>query len=365
VAEYEMPQEHIVDTINSFGLRILRQLSLKPDNIFISPMAVITTLAFLLNGASHTTFDEMTGSLGFRSSDLNVINQAGREVLKKIRAVSAMENANSIWLRPDIPFQEQYVAHMRTWFDFQCGPFNPAVINNWVTQQTAGKITNVLWKMSADTTAVLVNAVTLKCRWAQKFISIDGEHEFNAGPNCGPQSVLQCAYIQQTGTFEYAEDQLLQAVKLPLREKLFAVVVLPKPHTEDQGFNIFKWNVLWNRLQWREGDVVMPKLKFAYDVNLKGQLKGLGMVSMFKAGVANFSKVSPYPFQISSIIHKTFLEFEEPEDVDPSLASNHYPVPTSSFYMKVDRPYYFFVSDAQGSLFFTGNIRNPNLTANV
>ena len=124
----------------------------------------------------------------------------------------------------------------------------------------------------------------------------------------------------------------------------------------------------WQRVtkpgfRWREGTVVLPRLKLEYGVELKQPLNALGMRAAF--GKADFSGIADGGLFISAVRQKAFVEVNE-EGTEAAAVigvpqTKGMPTePPKPFQMIVDRPFLFLIEDElTRMILFMGVVIDP------
>ena len=117
------------------------------------------------------------------------------------------------------------------------------------------------------------------------------------------------------------------------------------------------------------GEVMLPRFKIEYEVDLNDVLKALGMAEAFDPKRANFSGIAQLGqaegVYISKVRQKTFAEVNEEGTVAAAVTSvemhvTSVLVPQENFIMKVDRPFFVAIRDnLTGTLLFMGSIVDP------
>jgi len=116
----------------------------------------------------------------------------------------------------------------------------------------------------------------------------------------------------------------------------------------------------------------VPKFKYDYDLDLKGDLKKLGITDVFDATKAKLTKLTKEQSYISKAIHKATIEFSEYGIKAGAVtigggAGNlnglcHYSeeIPTKKIDLTFDKPYLYIIRDIDsGEVWFTGQVYNP------
>jgi serine protease inhibitor len=373
------PDTKIVAANNKFGFKLFSEIlkeNSSENNIFVSPSSVGIALAMTYNGASGSTQKAMAKTLELQGINLEEIN-SGYAALKKILENSdgkvQLTIANSLWANKDARFQTDFLQKTEEFYNAKVTSLNfedgttPNVINNWVKENTGGKINKIVEKIEPNQVLFLINAIYFKGKWSNEF----DKSQTAIAPfyinNSGKQK--QHPMMSQTGNYRYYETEQFQAVSLPYGEdgKISFYIFLPKKNsnlkTFYQSLNAENWEKWMGQFSKQEGNIRLPRFKTDYDITLNQALKALGMAEAF-SNKADFSSMGQN-FAISQVKHKTFVEVNE-EGTEAAAATSVGMVATSyrpssePFRMIVDRPFFSAIRDNQtGSILFMGSIVDP------
>jgi len=368
----------LVDANTKFGFKLFSEI-LKQDskrNVFVSPTSVAIALSMTYNGASASTQQAMAKALelqGMSLQDVNQGNDALKASLENADPAVQLSIANSLWAKQGIAFKPDFMQRNQDFYgakvtelDF-AKPDAPKIINNWVKENTRGKIDQVVQQINPSDVLFLINAIYFKGKWTNEFDkSQTSDRPFYLSDGTQKQHPM----MSQSGKYRYFENESFQAVSLPYgKERLSLYVFLPKKNTTldafQQQLTPENWQQWINRFGMRRGSIQLPRFKFDYDVQLNAALKALGMEEAFDASRANFSDMTSASVKIDEVKHKTFVEVNEEgteaaaaTSVRVSLTSAR--MPEEPFQMLVDRPFFCAIRDNQtGTVLFMGSIREP------
>ncbi|EMP36655.1 Leukocyte elastase inhibitor [Chelonia mydas] len=275
--------EKLSNANTHFALDLFRKLNETnaTGNIFFSPVSISAALAMVLLGAKGNTETQLL-----------------KDFLTKTQKLYAADLATVDFLRASDEARKQ--------------------INQWVGEQTEGKIPNLLSEGSVSnmTKLVLVNAIYFKGNWAEKF--------------------------KEANT-----------TQMPFRlNKLEKQLTLEKLQEWTQPQNMRPIDV----------HVHLPKFKMENSYDLKSDLSGLGLQDIFDSGKADLSGMSgSQGLFLSEIVHKSFIEVNE-EGTEAAAATAGIAV----FCMlleedfNADHPFLYFIrhNPTQSVLFF-GRYASP------
>jgi serpin B len=328
------------------------------------------------NGASGETQQAMANALELQGMSLDNINQANNTLkasLENADPAVQMSIANSLWARQGISFNPEFIKQNQQFYgakvtelDF-AKPDSSNIINNWVKENTRGKIDNIVGQLKPDDVLFLINAIYFKGNWTKKFDkSQTTERPFNLSNGSQKQHPM----MSQSGKYRYYENETFQAVSLPYgKGRMSLYVFLPSKTTNlntfQQQLKSENWQQWMNQFRMRQGSVELPRFKFDYDIKLNNALKALGMETAF-SNQANFSNMTSASVAINEVKHKTFVEVNE-EGTEAAAATSVGMVLTSArmpaeepFQMVVDRPFFCAIRDNQtGTILFMGSIKEP------
>ncbi|ACC80228.1 serpin family protein [Nostoc punctiforme] len=373
------PDTRIVESSNKFGFKLFSEV-LKDDkgenNIFISPSSIAIALAMTYNGASGSTQQAMAKTLELQGINLPEINSSYAAVLKQLLenpdAKVQLSIANSLWANQDVSFAPDFLKRTQDFYQAKVSNLNfkdaaaSNIINNWVKENTKGKITKIVESIEPYQVLFLINAIYFKGNWSNEFDkSQTAQYPFYVTSSRRKQHPM----MSQEGDYRYYESKEFQAVSLPYGKdgKISFYIFLPKQSSNLKAFyqnlNVENWEKWMTQFNKQKGFIRLPRFKTDYEVTLNDALKNLGMEEAF-SNKANFSGMGKN-FAISQVKHKTFLEVNE-EGTEAAAATSVGIVATSlrdepePFRMIVDRPFFCAIRDNQtGNVLFMGSIIDP------
>jgi len=349
------------------------------ENIFISPLSVAIALAMTYNGAEGETQEAMAKTLGIEAmslEDVNDANAALRSSLTKIGPDVEVTIANSLWAREGIDFNTDFLERNRQFYEAEItsldfdDPAAPGIINQWVTENTRGKIDRIVDEIDPMTVMFLVNAIYFNGKWTVEF---DEANTQDRPFHLLDGSEKQHPMMSQAGEYQYMENDDFQAVSLPYGEGRLSMYIF-LPHTNSSltellgTLNASSWEDWLNRFQSREGDIVLPRFRTEYEASINGPLKGLGMGIAFDPGRANFEGMrhAPPGLYISKVKHKAFVEVNEEGTKAAAVTSvqigvtSVIPKEPPRFSFVADRPFFYAIRDNEtASVLFMGTLVEP------
>ncbi|UCF64214.1 MAG: serpin family protein [bacterium] len=368
----------LVSSDNRFGIKIFKELSQSsPDsNVFISPLSISMALGMTLNGAAGETRLAMEKTLELYGLTQQEINQSYLSLITLLSQLDpkvAFKIANSIWYRDDLSFKQEFIDINKYYFNARVESLNFSdpgsilKINQWVFDQTHGKIKKMINQIDPNDIMFLINAIYFKGIWTYQFdpqLTQEDQFYHPAG------HTITCQLMHQERNFFYLEDNDIQAVELPYGNGDFRMaIILPKKEVSLQNLisNITHEQLInWlGSFQTCQGVLEFPKFKFAYKKKLNDILGKLGMGVAFDPINANFSNLYEGLGNafISLVMHKSFIQVDE-EGTEAAAATSVTITLTSAgsdkFIMRVVRPFLFVLYDKPSqTVLFVGKITEP------
>ncbi len=368
-------EKQVVFSSDEFGFKLFKKINEfeGEKNIFISPLSVSMALGMTLNGAAGTTYDAMQSALEFSELTNQEINEAYKsliELLIQIDPKVILQIANSIWYRDNWTFEQEFIDLNKKYFNAEVAglDFNDQnaanIINNWVDQNTNGKINKIIDIIPSDAIMYLINAIYFKGTWKYEFNKENTREDIFT---MGNGEKINCQMMVHKNDFMYYNNSDFQAVDLPYGDGHFSMtIILPgsDKNVDDiiGQLNSTIFNNWLNNYEEKEGTIQLPKFKLEYEYLLNDVLKALGMEIAF-SNHADFTNLyKPGGVSISKVKHKTFVQVDE--EGTEAAAVTSVEVGTTSisngFIMRIDKPFIFLIRESNsGSLLFIGKIIKP------
>ncbi|XP_070700401.1 pigment epithelium-derived factor isoform X2 [Pempheris klunzingeri] len=351
---------------SDFGYNLFRALASREPtaNVFLAPISVSAALTQLSMGGSERAQRQLFRALRYHTLQDPQLHSTLKDLLASVRTpgkglTAAARIYLSRRLRPKQEFfplvEQQYGVRPKALLG---GNKDMKEINDWVSQETGGKVQRFLTKPLPRSPGVnAVSAAYFKGKWATRFgqngvmenFQLDGGtpvrtpmmQQDNYPVKMGIDSDLSCTIAQiqmqdDVSMFVFLPDDVTTNMTL-LEESLTAEFV------QDLSMTLLPARV----------SLTLPTLKLSYSTDLLPLLDDLGLTDWLAD--TDLEKVSSQPAKLSSVNHKVAME-TAPE-------GNQYPSSTSAashLSYRVDRPFLYLIRDeASGALLFIGKVVNP------
>jgi serpin B len=331
----------------SFALRLLDQVG--GDGVVLSPASIQAALTALrpgVSGAAREALDAVPGPQLREIEDDGVVLalaqavwiDSGRELLADLGIETYA-----------LDFRDQRA---------------PERINAWAAEHTRGMVARVLDALEPDEVFALTDAAYFDGAWTQPFDPASTEPRPFTRPD---GSSIDVPTMHADGSFQYFEDDDLQAVRLPYgnsRELCFVAAIardgLAPPRIED-------WQVL--QTSSRSGSIAVPRFSAQSRLQLSDALIVLGLGPAFTPsrdfdGVFSGSEEKA----LGRVLHSARVDVDErgtraaAVTVLTAVATAYRP--ETPFELRLDRPFLWAIEDRRtGTLLFMGIVADPSKTS--
>jgi serine protease inhibitor len=331
----------------TFALRLLEHVP-SGRGVVLSPASVQNALIALrpgVSGAARAALDEVP------APQLRAIDDEG----------VVLELAQAIWLDRGRKLVADLGIEVFA-LDFR-DPAAPDRINAWAAEHTHGMVPRVIDALQPDEVFALADAAYFDGSWTEPFDAQATESRPFARPD---GSSVDVPTMHAEGSFDYYEDDALQAVRLPYGnegELCFVAVVaragLAPPRIED-----------WETLQTahRSGSIALPRFSAQSSLELSDPLQALGLGPAFnESGDFDGLFSGGEGKALGRVLHSARVDVDEQGTraaavtVLTAIATAYRP--ETPFELRLDRPFLWAIEDRPtGTLLFMGIVTDPSQT---
>ena len=367
----------IIEAGRAFGFELFREINSLSDeeNIMISPLSVSYALGMTYNGAAGTTLEAFDEVLHFEGLTTEEVNESYKDLMDQLVHLDDQVEfsiANSIWYRLGFQVLADFIQTNQDYFDAAVkeidfsDPETVDVINQWIENNTNGKIKDMLDYIPVDAVMYLINAIYFNAQWKYEFIK---EETYEGDFNLADGTIHQADFMRVSGDFAYSSNEDFSAVELPYGDSTFSMVVL-LPSGENElsdlvaQLDVAHWDSWFDNTSLTGVQVDLPKFKYGFKSLLNDPLINLGLGAAFSGG-ADFTRINPAgDLFISRVIHQTFIDVKEEGTeaaaatiVEVSFTSSEVPVP---ILFKANKPFLYIIKEnSTGAIIFIGKVGKP------
>jgi serpin B len=318
-----MTAARAADAANQFAYDVYEHMQNESGNLFFSPLSVATALTMAYAGAAGQTASEMADVL--HAGTEPGIHASYRDLLDVFSTQTDplvgfdLSVANAMWPQLGSSLKSHFVDIVEDLYggnvqglDFSNPELAEDIINQWVEEQTQGKIEDLVDGLDINTFMVLTNTVYFKGLWEQPF---DPQHT-------------------GVGTFYLNEEESIDVPMMYTQVNVARTTIdghhlLEMPFAGGSSSMIFirppGWStaaipssVLEGINPWLNNphdisdsdDFLLPKFEITVDTDFNDLLKDLGMPTAFSGG-ADFSEMTDTSVFIDKVFHKATVKVNE------------------------------------------------------
>lgn len=362
----------------AFALRLMQETAKEGKNTLLSPASVYLALAMTANGADGNTRRQMLEVLG--AADLDALNKDCRDLQSVLvgNPNGYFRLANSLWIDKAAAssIQPAFLEANREYFgaDVRLEAFDGGIvekINRWVSDNTAGRIDELLDELDPLAFMVLVNTLLFEGAWKEPFFTpatSDGTFHAITGDKTLPMM------HQTRDKALWYEDGTVQATRLPFDDGRTALLLaLPKGDLHTWLTSLDRKTL--DRLAAGQDTcqrliLTLPRFQVSFKQDLKEVLAAMGMPDAFSEGKADFSRMVKPDGEmvivqpcIDEVMHETVLEVSEK---GATAAASTAVIGAGTCYVEdvkkltLDRPFFCaLVDEKTGAVLFGGAVYDP------
>ena len=337
----------------SFQSSIFSEVNLdnKGKNVIVSPLSMFQVLGLTTNGAVGETQSEMLSTL--QTSNVVNLNSLNLKVIQKVKNFVTVELANGVMslfnpIKSFVKICDQYEAPIQKLISKE-------QVNEWCSEKTHGKITEILDELNPATVMLLLNAVYFRGEWVYPF---NPDHTFDGTfytAATDSKNAKKAKFMTQTREFKYYQNKEIQAIELPYKnDSMSAVILLPNKGIDLNNYvnlnnvNDEFINTVLEGMVETTVKINLPKFEVEYYGKLKEVLQRLGMVKAF--GDADFSGINGAGgLYIDNVIHKTYLKVDEigSEAAGVTVVDMRKSLPIPNAVVDVNRPFILIIKSSE------------------
>ena len=276
------------------------------------------------NGAIDETEQAMINALQLQALDPQSLNANYVYLQRALQAPNSkvtLSIANSLWGATGIEFDPGFLDRNRPFLDTEIStldftdPNNVSTINESVSDNTDGRISNMIEAIAPSTVVCLISGIYFRGDWQEEFdVSRTEDKLFHLANG----DKRQMPMMHKTDWYPYYANEIFAAVSLPYGDGQMGMYIFLPNHANDLNtvlghLNTENWEGWMSQFSTQEVALVMPKFKLEYGTELKNALSQLGMGIAFDGTNADFSRmrVAPVPVFISYLNHHAIVEVNE------------------------------------------------------
>lgn len=334
----------------------------KSANVIISPYSAGMALSMLSDGAAGDTRAELLAALRNSSYAGDVLRQGSGY---------SISSANSVWLKKGFGILPAYRKAMVDSYramtaerDFS-SQATVKEINKWCSDNTAGRIPEIIDGISPDMMMFIINALYFKAPWQYRFDKNSTYPEVFHSPS----GDIKTDFMHLSEDFMCGENDACKYAILPYKSGDYRMaLLLPAEGTDIDSLlasvSASDIEKAISGASSRKVALSMPKFKVNTTLILNDILGRMGVRRAFGAG-ADFSGITASGVAVDQVLQKCFVEVNEEGSEAAAVTSIGVRLTSvrpegRPFMMKLDRPFVFAImNSATNDILFAGRIAAP------
>lgn len=348
-----------------------------PDqNIFFSPLGIAMTLGMISLGARSNTKAQILEGLrfDFQSDPEELLHETFQRLLQELNRPKEdlqLSLGNALFTKPTVDIQDTFLSAMRTLYLSDTFPTNfedpegaKKQINDYVANQTKGRIVDLVKHLDGTEIMILVNYIFFKAKWETNFdVKSTRKQDFHVTS----KRVVQVPMMKREDQYFYLMDRNLfcQVVGVPYQGNATAFFILPNEGRMRQleaGLNKVTLKKWLKMLTKRTLQLYLPKFSIEGSYQLNNVLPKLGIRDIFTSH-ADLSGLTSQPqMQVSEMVHKAVIEVDESgtkaaaaTDVTIMFKSAYVGSPSIVF----NRPFLVVIVENGENILFLAKVTHP------
>lgn len=369
--------EHLQSDLQGFYQKMMEKLVASDDeNTVCSPINTYIAFSMLAEVTDGNTRQQILDVLD--APDIGTLrknvallwngNYADTPVLKSVLA-------NSIWMREGLKYNEKTLKtlcenYYASSFIGDTGSKEMAeALRKWIDDNTGGLLTEYTKDigMDPDTVMEIVSTLYFKAGWTEPFYGKFTDEETFHGSK-GDTTVNMMHKTCMTGVYKSSK---FTAVGIPLTDSGEMHFILPKEDVDVSELvsdpEIFKSMSFDNEDEKWSAPIVhlsLPRFRVSKKYDLKDTMKELGLTEVFAPDRSDFTPLTADTenLYVSKADHAAMIEIDEKgvtgaAYTDIAVAEGAAD-PDDEIDLVFDRPFMFIVTGKDGSILFSGIVRN-------
>lgn len=315
-----------------------------------SPLGLNFLISLLSKGVDGNTLDQISNVFGTNCSNICSFLQDMKKLntiynKKNIKLINAIFVNNSVKLSKD--YYNTLVNEMCEVGRFSFSNYSNQTINQWVSIQTDGMISNILEQntINDNTQMVLISTLVFKNLWKNAFESVNTKNQ-----NFYSFDLIKKINIMSNClNAPYCENENFQLLELPFKNQQYSMgFLLPKQinYLKIDSSNLLE---LIESLSTTYVNVSIPKFKHHCKIDLIPILKSLGITNLFNSnrGALHILEYESNNLSVDVMIQEVIVEIDENgiNTLDTPIDDRFLKVAYSSCKFVADHPFMYYVRD--------------------
>ena len=188
-------------------------------------------------------------------------------------------------------------------------------INNWCSERTCGMIPEIIDDLHSEDRMYALNTLYFQGKWTDEFDEENTKYDSFKKSNHHSEKIMM---MNKEANCLYHENQLYTSLNMKYGSGKYSMIIL-LPNKGNSTNDLLKrmddstWQENLKEMKPEAVKVKIPKFTIKTNLDLIKPLKGMGIISAFVGGKANFNHISNDSLPVSLMIQKVRIDVKEKE----------------------------------------------------
>ncbi|XP_066551833.1 pigment epithelium-derived factor [Amia ocellicauda] len=376
VEMFTTPTTKMAAATSDFGYNLFRQLTAQDPqaSVFLSPLSISLALTQLSMGGSEQAEKQLHRVLRYHTLQDSQLHTTLKDLASSVQAPGkGLSSASRVYLERRLGMKQEFPDAVERQYGVRpkvlAGPPRSFLkeINDWVKQQTGGKIDRFLTSFPRNVGILPLGAAYFKGQWVTRFGQTNKMESFQL-EGSAPARVPMMKEERYPVKLGIDPDLKCKIAQVKMQGDVSMLVFLPDEVTKnmtliEESLSAEFVQDTIGALQPVEVSLSLPNLKLSYSTNLLTSLSDMGLNEWLAN--TDLVKITSQAAKVSQVPHKVVLEMSH-EGGQPVLSGSRPDGQSLALSFQVDRPYVFVVRDeTSGALLFVGKVLDPRKLGRV
>ena len=301
---------------NALAFKMFAAVDKPGENVLISPISMMLTLAMMANGAGAETQKAICDAIGDEGG-LKPLNEGMQNLMITIHQGNdcPITLSNSVWTMKDYPPTSTFVDAMQKNYDAKVSTsLSAEAINKWTAEATGELIDHVLDQIDPNTQHIVIaNAAAFRARWQTEFDpSKTKDGTFHVTSSKGSDAHFM---VQTEQDYASTHSNFAQWLLMPYKNPDFLMVmILPDRDSPEVYLSKQTWETWGNALgdmTTAKTPIQIPRMKIAAQYDMLNALPKLGLGELLHhADMSSLSSGLHDDF-VNVAMQSTFIDVDE------------------------------------------------------
>ncbi|MBQ7571650.1 MAG: serpin family protein [Bacteroidaceae bacterium] len=317
--------------VNDFALRLFRLTQEEGRSNIFSPLSLAYAMSMTGLGCDGIALEQLNKALGLPDEDTTTLHDLMASLMLGLPSV---DDAVSLYLanayyqntaRADIRINPDFQQALQSNYKADCEALDfrqqstVDYLNDWCDRHTNGFIPKVFDQLNPDYISILMNAIYFKGDWTMPFVT-DYTHDRTFTREDGTTTTVPMMTRGEAGDDLYAEDDLMQAVRLSYAKGPYGMTVLlpRRGHTTGDILDALsgqRLTELNRKMRYTAVSVLLPRFETNQTTQLIEPMSEMGLSSWFDGdnlrGLVQTAGGAPYGVHIAEAFQVARIKVNE------------------------------------------------------